>query len=89
MQKLKTLEEVSNERNIPQKTLRRWATQGMKSIKAGSIRFTDEWVDEYIENMANERANVPNKGTVKEIKVEELEILCKIFACKIADLIEV
>jgi len=71
MQKLKTLEEVSKERNIPQKTLRRWATQGMKSIKAGSIRFTDEWIDEYIENMANERANVPNK-TVTTIRYEPL-----------------
>lgn len=35
------------------------------------------------------RINAYYKGTVTEIKVEELEILCKIFACKIGDLIEV
>ena len=72
MEALKTLEEVSKERNIPLKTLKRWTTQGMKSIKAGSVRTTDEWFEEYIEIMANERAEVPNK-TVTKIKFEPLK----------------
>lgn len=42
-----------------------------------------------ITNWNYKRVNAYYKGNVKEIKVEELEILCKIFACKIADLIEV
>lgn len=39
-------------------------------------------------NWNYKRINAYYKGTVTEIKVEELEILCKIFACKIGDLIE-
>lgn len=34
------------------------------------------------------RINAYYKGTVTEIKVEELEKLCEIFVCKIEDLIE-
>ena len=40
-------------------------------------------------NWNYKRINAFYKGNVKEIKVEELETLCKIFACKIGDLIEV
>lgn len=40
-------------------------------------------------NWNYKRINAFYKGTVKEFKVEELETLCKIFACKIEDLIEV
>ena len=40
-------------------------------------------------NWNYKRINSYYKGTVTEIKVEELETLCKIFACKIGDLIEV
>lgn len=71
MPRLKTLKEVSKERDISVKTLRRWANQGMKTVKAGSIRLYDEWIDEYIENMANERAIVPNK-TVTTIRYQPL-----------------
>ena len=39
-------------------------------------------------NWNYKRVNAYYKGTVKEIKVEELEILCKIFECKVEDLIE-
>ena len=40
-------------------------------------------------NWNYKRINAFYKGEVIEIKVEELETLCKIFACKIGDLIEV
>ena len=39
-------------------------------------------------NWNYKRVNSYYKGNVKEIKVEELETLCKIFACKIGDLVE-
>ena len=40
-------------------------------------------------NWNYKRINAFYKGTVIEIKVEELEIFCKIFKCKIEDLIEI
>ena len=40
-------------------------------------------------NWNYKRINAFYKGTVIEIKVEELEIFCKIFKCKIGDLIEI
>lgn len=42
-----------------------------------------------ITNWNYKRINAYYRGTVKEIKVEELEILCRIFKCKIGNLIEV
>lgn len=39
-------------------------------------------------NWNYKRINSFYKGIVKEIKVEELETLCRIFKCKIGDLIE-
>jgi len=41
-----------------------------------------------ITNWNYKRINAFYKGDVIEIKVEELETLCKIFECKIGDLIE-
>lgn len=40
-------------------------------------------------NWNYKRINTFYKGKVVEIKVEELEVLCKILNCKIEDLIEV
>lgn len=40
-------------------------------------------------NWNYKRINAFYKGTVVEIKVEELEAFCKIFKCKIGDLIEI
>lgn len=40
-------------------------------------------------NWNYKRINAFYKGSVIEIKVEELEIFCKIFKCKIEDLIEI
>ena len=40
-------------------------------------------------NWNYKRINAFYKGTVVEIKVKELETFCKIFKCKIEDLIEI
>ena len=42
-----------------------------------------------VTNWNYKRINAFYKGDVIEIKVEELETLCKIFKCKIGDLIEI
>lgn len=39
-------------------------------------------------NLTYERVNQFYFGTAKSIKVEELEMLCKIFKCNTADIIE-
>ncbi len=39
-------------------------------------------------NFTYERINQYYFGTIKSIKVEELEILCQILKCNIADIIE-
>ena len=75
MQQLKEFEVIAKERGISLRLIQKWGRQGMKKVRLFKLNTTDEWLDEWIEHLAEKKEDFAVVEKQKPIKFKPMRVV--------------